>query len=163
MSVEYRGPPSCNIRIRLISLVSRFCLTRNNIQPAIMSEGTRSVPRNRALNKLATWENASWPNSSLRKQQNTHLNLLNQSFESFRWSVDSVGPFSLPSRPFLRLVEPRGSKTIAKPNTIKAKTTQLNNEIARKMASERKVNEGLKNASGFLINSFKQALKTLII
>lgn len=45
--------------MRRISRVSLFCLTRNNMQPAIISDGTKSVPRNRALNKLATCVNAS--------------------------------------------------------------------------------------------------------
>lgn len=75
-------PSSFSIRILLISRVSRFWRTLSKIQAAIMSDGTRSVPRNRALNKLATCVNASWPNSSFRKQQNIQRKRRSQRFET---------------------------------------------------------------------------------
>ena len=43
----------------LSSRVSRFCLTLNRTHPAITSEGTKSVPRNRALNNPETDEKQS--------------------------------------------------------------------------------------------------------
>lgn len=76
-------PSSLSIRIRLISRVSRFCRTLNRMQAAIISDGTRSVPRNRALNRLATWVKASWPNSSLRRQQNIQRKRRSHRFETF--------------------------------------------------------------------------------
>lgn len=139
MSVEYRGPSSFSIRILLISRVSRFCRTRSSTHPAMISEGTRSVPRNRALSRLATCVNASWPNSSFRRQQNAHRNLRNHSFETFRWIADSVGPLSLLSLPFLYLADPSGSNTIANPKIISAKTTQLNSTIAVRREEKKKV------------------------
>ena len=94
-----------------------------------MSDGTRSVPRNRALSKLATWVNASVPYSSFRRQQNAHRNLRNHSFDTFLWIADSVGPLSFVSRPFLYLADPKGSNIIANPKIIRANTTQLNRTI----------------------------------
>src|SRR4051812_13027281 len=88
ISVEYLGPSSgFSIRIRRISRVSRFCLTRSKIAPAIMSDGTRSVPRKSADRRLATCMKASFPYSSFLKQQKIQLNLLIHIFETFLWSV----------------------------------------------------------------------------
>lgn len=96
-----------------------------------MSEGTRSVPRNSALSRLATCVNASCPNSSLRRQQNIQRNRRIHRLDTLRWRADSVGPtLSLLSRLRLYLDEPSGSKTSARPNRIRANTTQLKTTIA---------------------------------
>lgn len=119
-----------SIRIRLISLVSLFCRTRNKTHPAIISDGTRSVPRNNAASNWATCENASLPNSSFLKQQNIQRKRRSHKLESFLCNADSVGPLSLLSFPFLYFVEPRGSNTMARPKIINAKWTQLKITIA---------------------------------
>lgn len=137
MSVEYLGPSSFNMRILRISLVSLFWRTLSRTHPAMISDGTRSVPRNSALSKLATCVNASWPNSSFRRQQKAHRKRRNHSFETFRWIADSVGPLlSLLSLPVLYLADPSGSNTIANPKIISANTTQLNSTIAVKKRRE---------------------------
>lgn len=64
LPVEYLGSSSDSKYIRLISLVSLFCLTRRRTQPASMSLGTKSVLRKRELSKAAACWKASCPCSS---------------------------------------------------------------------------------------------------
>lgn len=118
--------------MRRISRTSRFCRTRIRMQPAKKSLGTKSVPRKRALNRLATWVNASFPYSSFRRQQKIHRKRRNQTFESLRCNADSVGPFplSLLSLVLRYFAEPNGSNTIARPKIINENRNQLKMTIA---------------------------------
>lgn len=76
---------------------------------------------------------ASLPSSSLRKQQQAHRNLFNHNAVNLRCILDWEGVAVAPGEPCTQHpaeVEPRGSKTIARPNIVNAKSTQLKRTIA---------------------------------
>lgn len=69
--------------IRRNSRCSFFCRTRSKIDPARISVGVKSVPRNKWLNSSALCVNASSPNSSFETQQKASLNRLSHNLVTF--------------------------------------------------------------------------------
>uniref|UniRef100_A0A8D8TVQ6 Uncharacterized protein n=2 Tax=Cacopsylla melanoneura TaxID=428564 RepID=A0A8D8TVQ6_9HEMI len=117
----------------LCSLDSLFCRTRSSIQPVIMSDGTRSVFRNRELKRVAICENASCECSSRMIQQKNHRKRRTQMRVILRavnvstvTGAPSAGAVTVAGTPFLLvLTEPIGSSTMANPNMVKQSMTQL--------------------------------------